>query len=85
MRTMHNLQEVDTMKDMGRSVPRIYVALDKKQADYKSHMIEMERKIDNQPIAILIDFGASHSYIHPNMVDKFKLKRCKHEKSGWFY
>jgi hypothetical protein len=38
-------------------------------------MIEVEGKIDNQPIAILIDSGASHSYIDPNMVEIFKLKR----------
>jgi hypothetical protein len=44
-------------------------------------MIEVEGKIDNQPIAILIDYGASHSYIDPNLVERFKLKRCKHEKS----
>jgi hypothetical protein len=44
-------------------------------------MIEVEGKIDNQPITILIDYGDSHSYIDLNMVDRFKLKRCKHEKS----
>jgi predicted aspartyl protease len=81
MRTVHNIQEVDTVEDMGRSMPRIYAALDNRQADYQSHMIEVEGKIDNHPIAILIDSGASHSYIDPNMVERFKLKRCKHEKS----
>jgi hypothetical protein len=43
-------------------------------------MIEVEGKIDNQPIAILIDFGASHNYIDPDLVEIFKLKKCKHEK-----
>jgi predicted aspartyl protease len=51
------------------------------KVDYQSHMIEVEGKIDNQPIAILIDSGASHSYIDPKIVERFKLKRCKHEKS----
>ena len=45
-------------------------------------MIEMEGNIYNQPIPILIDYGAySHSYIDLNLVEKFKWKRCKHENS----
>jgi predicted aspartyl protease len=43
-------------------------------------MVEVEGKIDNQPITILIDFGASHIYIDPNLVEIFKLKKCKNEK-----
>jgi hypothetical protein len=30
MGTSHNIQEVETMEYMGRSMPRIYVALDNK-------------------------------------------------------
>jgi len=44
-------------------------------------MIEVEGKIDNQPIAILIDYGTSHSYLDPKLVRTFKLKRYKHENS----
>ena len=43
-------------------------------------MFEVEGKIDNQPISILTYYGASHSYIDPNIVERFKLNRCKHEK-----
>ena len=81
MRTMHNIHEVITMNDVGRNIPRIYAALDNRQTDYQSHIIEIEGKIDNQPIVILIDFGASHSYIDPKSVERFKSKRCKHEMS----
>jgi hypothetical protein len=66
---------------MGRNVPRIYVALDNKQEYYHSHMIEVEGMINNQTIAILIDLGASHSYIDLNMVESLHLPRRKHEKS----
>jgi hypothetical protein len=45
-------------------------------------MIEVEGKIDNQPIDILIDYGAIHSYIHSNIVEIFHLQRSKHTKSG---
>jgi predicted aspartyl protease len=44
-------------------------------------MIEVEGKIDNHPIAILIDSGASHSYINANIVEIFHLQRSKHKKS----
>jgi predicted aspartyl protease len=44
-------------------------------------MIEVEGMINNQTIAILIDSGASHSYIYPKMVEILHLRRSKHEKS----
>jgi hypothetical protein len=66
---------------MGKIMPRIYASLDNRQEDYQSHMVKVEGNIDNQPITILIDSRASHSYIDPNMVEIFKMKRSKHEKS----
>jgi hypothetical protein len=80
-RIVHNVQQDKTMEDMGRKVPRIYVALDNKQAEYQSHMIEVEGMINNQTIAILIDSGASHSYVDPKMVESFHFPRSKHGKS----
>jgi len=44
-------------------------------------MIEVEGMINNQTITILIDSGASHSYIDPKMVESFQLPRNKHGKS----
>jgi hypothetical protein len=46
---------------MGGNMPRIYAALDNKKTKYQSPMIEVEGKIDNQLIYILIDYGAIHS------------------------
>jgi hypothetical protein len=37
--------------------------------------------INNQPLIILIDPGASHSYVDPRMVESFHLSRSKHERS----
>jgi hypothetical protein len=81
MRNDHNIQDDETMGDMGGSMTRIYATLDNKHEEYQSPMIEVEGKIDNQPIAILIDFGASHSYINDNNVEGFHLQRSKHKKS----
>jgi hypothetical protein len=80
MRTVHNIQEAETVEDMGGSMPRIYAALDNKQEEYQSPMIEVEGKINNHPIAILIDSGASHSYINSNIIEIFHLQRSKHKK-----
>jgi hypothetical protein len=32
VRIVHNVQQDETMEDMGRNVPRIYASLDNKQA-----------------------------------------------------
>jgi hypothetical protein len=81
VRTVHNVQKDEIVEDMGRNVPRIYAALDNKQEEYQSHMIEVEGMINNQTIAILIDSGASHSYIDPKMVESLHFPRRKHGKS----
>ena len=65
---------------MGGSMPRIFAALDNKQTEYQSPMIEVEGKIDNQPITILIDYGASHNYIKSKIVEIFHLQMSKHNK-----
>jgi hypothetical protein len=44
-------------------------------------MIEVEGMINNWPLVILIDSGASHSYVDPRVVESMHLMRSKHEKS----
>jgi hypothetical protein len=44
-------------------------------------MIEVEGMIDNQPFIILINSGASHSYVDPIVVESLHLSRSKNEKS----
>jgi hypothetical protein len=81
VRPIHNVQQDEIVKDMGINVPRIYASLDNKKVEYQPHMIEVEGMINNQTIAILIDSGASHSYIDPKMVESFHFPRSKHGKS----
>jgi hypothetical protein len=66
---------------MGNIIPRIYAALDNKQAKFQSHMIEVEGMINNHAFTIFIDSGASHSYIDPKVVERLQLPRSKHVKS----
>jgi hypothetical protein len=72
-RTTHNVQQVATMEDIGGNVPRIYAPLDNKQVEFKLHMIEVDGKINDQPIAILFNSRASHSYLDPKMVERLHL------------
>jgi hypothetical protein len=44
-------------------------------------MIDVEGMINNQPLIILIDSRASHSYVDPRVVESLRLTRSKHEKS----
>ena len=54
-------------------MPKINAALENRQADYQTSMVEVEGKINQTPISILIDPGARLSYISPNLVEKCKL------------
>jgi hypothetical protein len=80
MRIIYNIQEIEIVEGMGGSMPSIYETLNNKQAKYQSPMIEVEGKIENQPIAILIDYGASRSYINDNIVERFHFQISKHNK-----
>ena len=59
-----------TVGDLVRKIPRINVALENMQANDQNSMVEVEGKINQIPISILIDPGASLSYISPNLVEK---------------
>ena len=44
-------------------------------------MVEIEGKINNTHIFVLIDSGATLSYITPSIVESNKLKKIRHAKS----
>ena len=65
---VHSIQEAVIVWYMDRSMPEIYAALENQQEDHETSMVEIEGMINNQPISILIDLGASLSYISPRIV-----------------
>jgi hypothetical protein len=69
------------VEDMGSIMPRVYTTMDNKQAEFQSHMIEVEGMINNHAFTILIDSGVSHSYMDPRVVESLHLLRRKNEKS----
>jgi hypothetical protein len=76
--TVYNIQEATIVEDMGR----IYEALDDQKAEYQSNMIEVEGKIINHIVYILIDLGEIHCYIDPKIVDSLHLEKSKLGKSS---
>jgi hypothetical protein len=51
--------------------------LENRQADHQASMVEVEGMLNNQPISILIDPGASLSYVSPKIVEICKLQKEK--------
>ena len=60
---------------MGRSLHRINAAIDGRQADHQSSVVEIEGKINDTQICILIDPGATLIYITLDVVELNKLKK----------
>jgi hypothetical protein len=67
---------------MIKDMRRIYVDLNDRQIEYSSNMIEVEGKIINQPVSILIDLGESHCYIDPKIVYRLHLQKSKLGKAS---
>ena len=63
------------MGQVAREVPRIYVALEDRQEDQQSTVVEVAGKIVEQYVSILIDPGSTHSYINPRVVDICAFKK----------
>ena len=57
-----------TVGDLARTMPRINAARQNRQEDYQNSIMEVEGKLNQTPISILIDLRASLSYISPDLV-----------------
>ena len=77
----YNIQEVETVVQVAKVVPRIYAALEDRQADHQLAVVEVAGKIVEQSVSILIDLGSTHIYIAPRVVEVCSLKKEKHNKS----
>ena len=58
---IHTIQEEMIVGDLVRKSGRINAALEKRQADYQTSMVEVEGKLNQIPISILIDPRASYA------------------------
>jgi hypothetical protein len=78
---VHNIQEAMTVNDMAQCTHKINAALENRQVDHQSAMVEIEGMINKKYVSILIDPGASLSYVSPTIVEDCKLNKVKHKKS----
>ena len=58
-------REDTAVNDIARNIRTISAALENCQAERQASMVEMEGKIVDQSVTVLIDPGASLSYISP--------------------
>ena len=56
-RPTYNIQEAEIVGQVARVVPRIYAALEDRQADHQSTVVAVACKIVEQSVSILIDPG----------------------------
>ena len=68
-RPAYNIQEAKTVGQLAREVPKIYAALEDRQADHQSIVVEVAGKIVEQSVSVLIDPGSTHNYITPRVVE----------------
>ena len=79
-RPTYKIQEEETVVQVARVVPRIYAALDDRQEDHQSTMVEVAGKIVEKSVSIFIYPGSTHSYITPRVVEISAFKKVKHRK-----
>ena len=63
-------------------MPRNNATVENRQAHHQTYMVEVQGMIQNQIFSILIDLGASLSYVSPRKVKKCKLS-LKKFKNSW--
>ena len=81
VRPAYNFQEVETVGQVARVIPRIYAALEDRQEDHHSTIDEVVGKIVEKSVYVLIDPGSTHNYITPRVVEICDFKKVKHSKS----
>jgi hypothetical protein len=69
-------QDQTTVRDMGRS-HRIHAVVHNCKIENKSTVLETPSKLNNTDVIILIDLGATESFISPNDLVKCKLVATK--------
>ena len=68
------------MGNIARHIPRTSVSLENRQVDHQIPMVEIKVMLKDKPISILIDPGASLSYVLMRIIELYKLQQDKFEK-----
>jgi hypothetical protein len=70
---LHIVHEAFIVNEIERNIPNISAALENRQENYHTSMVEVEGMLNNEPISILIHLGSSLSYISLRVVKMCKL------------
>ena len=75
VRQAPNAQGAETVGQVAWTIPIIYVAVEDRQAYHRSIVVEVEGKIAEQFVFVLIDRGSTHNYITPRIVEICAFKK----------
>lgn len=70
------------MNNVAQSISCINTTLEECQTEHESTMVGAEGKICNQFVSIVIDLGASLSYVSPKVLENCKLVTKKYNTLG---
>ena len=79
-KTFHSVQEASIVGEIGRNFHSINAALEDRQANHQSTIVEIEGTVLNHTIFVLIDPQATLSYISPRTVELYQPTRVRHAK-----
>ena len=68
------------MGEIGKSFHRINASLEDRHEYHQSAIVEIEGIISNQNLSILINRGATLSYITPKMMENCHLTKVRHAR-----
>ena len=66
---MNSTQEATPLEYISRSIPKISATLENMQEDHQIYMVKIKGMLKDKPISILIDPGASLSYVSFRIVE----------------
>jgi len=72
---------VQIVGDVGHKISWIYATFDNKQVDLQASMIEMEGKIYDRVVSILLILDLNYIYTSPELVNKCCLNKEVHAES----
>ena len=69
-KNIYSAQEVRIVGEVALSMPQIYSTMENFQVDHQDSIIEMEGKLQEKVVSILINQGSNYSYVNPELVEK---------------
>ena len=75
------MQEDSIVGDIGKIFHLINASLEDWQEDHQTSIVENQGTISNQNLSILIEPGATVSYINPKMMENCHLTKVRHART----